>query len=168
MSGCISTWLIGLPRIRALPAVGKISRISSLIVVDLTAPFGPINPNPSPVSTCMFNPSSEVFFLRCRNPKRYSLVRFSISIAKPGMYSLLACPARPSIVQLEGVRGEKIQRRVRGRNIHVKSGVAAGLPDLHQFRGGSSRRSEEHTSELQSRQYLVCRLLLEKKKTTLR
>src|SRR3712207_7246752 len=30
------------------------------------------------------------------------------------------------------------------------------------------RRSEEHTSELQSRQYLVCRLLLEKKKKTKR
>src|SRR3712207_8967508 len=30
--------------------------------------------------------------------------------------------------------------------------------------GGSPGRSEEHTSELQSRQYLVCRLLLEKKK----
>src|SRR3712207_8470328 len=30
----------------------------------------------------------------------------------------------------------------------------------------SSTRSEEHTSELQSRQYLVCRLLLEKKKKT--
>src|SRR5438445_1415798 len=29
----------------------------------------------------------------------------------------------------------------------------------------SGVRSEEHTSELQSRQYLVCRLLLEKKKT---
>src|SRR3712207_7851248 len=29
---------------------------------------------------------------------------------------------------------------------------------------GCSSRSEEHTSELQSRQYLVCRLLLEKKK----
>src|SRR3712207_7954078 len=28
-----------------------------------------------------------------------------------------------------------------------------------------NNRSEEHTSELQSRQYLVCRLLLEKKKT---
>src|SRR3712207_8180361 len=28
------------------------------------------------------------------------------------------------------------------------------------------RRSEEHTSELQSRQYLVCRLLLEKKKVS--
>src|SRR3712207_7730498 len=33
---------------------------------------------------------------------------------------------------------------------------------------GSRIRSEEHTSELQSRQYLVCRLLLEKKKRTRR
>src|SRR3712207_9005209 len=31
-------------------------------------------------------------------------------------------------------------------------------------RQGHGSRSEEHTSELQSRQYLVCRLLLEKKK----
>src|SRR3712207_8114923 len=42
-------------------------------------------------------------------------------------------------------------------------------PELHQVLGhhlGEDRveRSEEHTSELQSRQYLVCRLLLEKKK----
>src|SRR3712207_8924074 len=32
---------------------------------------------------------------------------------------------------------------------------------------GIGFRSEEHTSELQSRQYLVCRLLLEKKKTSI-
>src|SRR3712207_7271301 len=32
--------------------------------------------------------------------------------------------------------------------------------------GGEHLRSEEHTSELQSRQYLVCRLLLEKKNPT--
>src|SRR3712207_8053340 len=32
---------------------------------------------------------------------------------------------------------------------------------------GAGLRSEEHTSELQSRQYLVCRLLLEKNKTTM-
>src|SRR3712207_7296133 len=32
---------------------------------------------------------------------------------------------------------------------------------------GALERSEEHTSELQSRQYLVCRLLLEKKKTSI-
>src|SRR5260370_13921175 len=34
-----------------------------------------------------------------------------------------------------------------------------------QFQGCNSRRSEEHTSELQSHLNLVCRLLLEKKKT---
>src|SRR3712207_8598069 len=39
----------------------------------------------------------------------------------------------------------------------------APLPGL---RTGDLGRSEEHTSELQSRQYLVCRLLLEKKKKT--
>src|SRR3712207_7206074 len=37
-------------------------------------------------------------------------------------------------------------------------------PALRPPRRSSSPRSEEHTSELQSRQYLVCRLLLEKKK----
>src|SRR2546422_6654183 len=45
------------------------------------------------------------------------------------------------------------------------------LPDrdpLHRLRrrGGLPLRSEEHTSELQSRLHLVCRLLLEKKKKT--
>src|SRR3712207_8330348 len=38
-----------------------------------------------------------------------------------------------------------------------------GEMHVHADREG---RSEEHTSELQSRQYLVCRLLLEKKKNT--
>src|SRR3712207_7096148 len=35
---------------------------------------------------------------------------------------------------------------------------------LTHYETGKKDRSEEHTSELQSRQYLVCRLLLEKKK----
>src|SRR5258707_6080697 len=59
--------------------------------------------------------------------------------------------------------------RVRGT---VRLGVAARRELLAggQVPGGVGRRqavhrSEEHTSELQSRQYLVCRLLLEKKKT---
>src|SRR3712207_7619186 len=38
----------------------------------------------------------------------------------------------------------------------------ANLPDIELL--DQDGRSEEHTSELQSRQYLVCRLLLEKKK----
>src|SRR3712207_8073102 len=59
-----------------------------------------------------------------------------------------------------------------------RSGSPAPRPDLECWRGdhnpnhctGTDRtrvhatRSEEHTSELQSRQYLVCRLLLAKKK----
>src|SRR3712207_8671250 len=36
--------------------------------------------------------------------------------------------------------------------------------ELKEGLAGGASRSEEHTSELQSRQYLVCRLLLEKKK----
>src|SRR3712207_9528772 len=42
----------------------------------------------------------------------------------------------------------------------VHQGGRRGEPDRHPPLAG---RSEEHTSELQSRQYLVCRLLLEKK-----
>src|SRR3712207_8049631 len=48
----------------------------------------------------------------------------------------------------------------------AKSGKRHATPLLY-FRRGDQIiviRSEEHTSELQSRQYLVCRLLLEKKK----
>src|SRR3712207_7190303 len=41
--------------------------------------------------------------------------------------------------------------------VSVRSGAAVSMP-------GMMDRSEEHTSELQSRQYLVCRLLLEKKR----
>src|SRR3712207_6970459 len=39
-----------------------------------------------------------------------------------------------------------------------------GADDLRVIGRADQVRSEEHTSELQSRQYLVCRLLLEKKK----
>src|SRR3712207_7093151 len=53
-------------------------------------------------------------------------------------------------------RAEPVGRRSVGR--------PAGEARDPEARGRSERRSEEHTSELQSRQYLVCRLLLEKKK----
>src|SRR5438445_9140503 len=46
-----------------------------------------------------------------------------------------------------------------GTELWSTDGTAAGTVRL-----GLAARSEEHTSELQSRQYLVCRLLLEKKK----
>src|SRR3712207_8452891 len=48
-----------------------------------------------------------------------------------------------------------------------ESGTSVRTVDVQphvELGGGVGGRSEEHTSELQSRQYLVCRLLLEKKK----
>src|SRR2546422_1922515 len=55
-------------------------------------------------------------------------------------------------------------------NLNIPFPDSTGAPSLHPFRTATSRfrfaltRSEEHTSELQSRLHLVCRLLLEKKK----
>src|SRR2546425_2866007 len=46
-------------------------------------------------------------------------------------------------------------------------GLGKGIREFKDaLRGGMADRSEEHTSELQSLAYLVCRLLLEKKKKT--
>src|SRR3712207_8546797 len=47
------------------------------------------------------------------------------------------------------------------------SSIVFFISDWFFFIFSSFLRSEEHTSELQSRQYLVCRLLLEKKNTSL-
>src|SRR3712207_8822836 len=60
------------------------------------------------------------------------------------------------------------RRRDRGRRAHARAtrrraGGRRGVRGRAQRRRVRTR-SEEHTSELQSRQYLVCRLLLEKKK----
>src|SRR3712207_8864890 len=49
---------------------------------------------------------------------------------------------------------------------HDEGAVRALDPDKVILLPDGTERSEEHTSELQSRQYLVCRLLLEKKKST--
>src|SRR3712207_8575775 len=61
------------------------------------------------------------------------------------------------------------RRRGRGRCGRAFLPWRTGGRGRRRGRGGSCTRrrfrSEEHTSELQSRQYLVCRLLLEKKKT---
>src|SRR5690606_12664161 len=77
-------------------------------------------------------------------------------------------------------RQSRLVRRLVDRRHHQPAGVLAGterrlgarrLPPRRAARNGCRttchlrpRRSEEHTSELQSRENLVCRLLLEKKK----
>src|SRR3712207_7658765 len=62
--------------------------------------------------------------------------------------------------------------RAIGRPFYIERGEGAYVYDLAGRRyvdmcTSHGARSEEHTSELQSRQYLVCRLLLEKKKLRL-
>src|SRR3712207_7488213 len=66
--------------------------------------------------------------------------------------------------QAGGVRHAEIYA---GRILNALGAVynVAGYDVASSASVGIALRSEEHTSELQSRQYLVCRLLLEKKKT---
>src|SRR3712207_8821853 len=72
---------------------------------------------------------------------------------------------RPAVVLARGssatvALGQVLERLAGGGD---RAGdVAAAVDPVN-----GHRRSEEHTSELQSRQYLVCRLLLEKKNKTL-
>src|SRR3712207_7496938 len=54
--------------------------------------------------------------------------------------------------------------RAAGLHHERPAGVALAAVLAADEVAGADHRSEEHTSELQSRQYLVCRLLLEKKK----
>src|SRR3712207_7979130 len=56
------------------------------------------------------------------------------------------------------------EARVAERRIMHQSQIASVLDPAELQQQHEELRSEEHTSELQSRQYLVCRLLLEKKK----
>src|SRR3712207_9565553 len=80
------------------------------------------------------------------------------------IYTLSLHDALPILAFSEQAHEQGLREVVRnGRSLSLRSddasyGKAVG-PCLRIF-----KRSEEHTSELQSRQYLVCRLLLEKKK----
>src|SRR3712207_7299199 len=74
------------------------------------------------------------------------------------------CPYTP----LFRARADRSGRGRAGRPVaRAGGGVPVPQGQRARRRGGGAEgrlRSEEHTSELQSRQYLVCRLLLEKKK----
>src|SRR3712207_8315238 len=73
-----------------------------------------------------------------------------------------------SRVGLLGRQEEALRKLLRQRRAALAAAGRDVLPDgAHDAYGVDAVvRSEEHTSELQSRQYLVCRLLLEKKQRT--
>src|SRR5438874_7667047 len=92
----------------------------------------------------------------------------------PRTYTLSLHDALPIFgIELEVIEGEEEARLVRksvmqafGQNQTPRAILDLGGGSLEvNLRVGSAWRSEEHTSELQSRRDLVCRLLLEKKNT---
>src|SRR3712207_7009991 len=90
------------------------------------------------------------FFLMIRRPPRSTLFPYTTLFR--------------SDVKIEELVRKTV--RMEASDLHLK----VGLPPAVRVHGlleplEGYERSEEHTSELQSRQYLVCRLLLEKKKT---
>src|SRR3712207_8899421 len=86
-----------------------------------------------------------VFFLMIRRPPRSTLFPYTTLFRSAGRARRdVPCGPHGRVARLPAAVGRR--------------GAGATLPHR------PLRRSEEHTSELQSRQYLVCRLLLEKQK----
>src|SRR2546422_11506591 len=83
------------------------------------------------------------FFLMIRRPPRSTLFPYTTLFR-----SILSQAAGKPENQISGQLVQTVSRMLEGRK----------------FKQQCDRRSEEHTSELQSRLHLVCRLLLEKKK----
>src|SRR3712207_7401198 len=100
-----------------------------------------------------------IFFLMIRRPPRSTLFPYT-TLFRSVVYRYVRD-------QLDGKNPEVADDGTRPQ----VTGDAAGAeltreqvtPATTPPKGGPEHRSEEHTSELQSRQYLVCRLLLEKK-----
>src|SRR5690625_5751934 len=86
------------------------------------------------------------------------------SLRRPAVQEAPRLVARPC--PLFHSAEDAARRRSRHRPRAEAGGPGApGLRSRGRERDGETERSEEHTSELQSRGHLVCRLLLEKKKT---
>src|SRR3712207_8359590 len=88
-----------------------------------------------------------IFFLMIRRPPRSTLFPYTTLFR--------------SLWVLIGPDGTIVHYRVGNYEINVNEGLKVLDDEVVKL---IKARSEEHTSELQSRQYLVCRLLLEKKK----
>src|SRR3712207_7476635 len=97
-----------------------------------------------------------------RRPPRSTLFPYttlfrSVALVEHDLVAAEAAPPGRAQQPAPFLRVEHVEHRP----LHVTS---IGSPPRRQKVWRGPIRSEEHTSELQSRQYLVCRLLLEKKK----
>src|SRR3712207_7991526 len=99
------------------------------------------------------------FFLMIRRPPRSTLFPYTTLFR-----SLRGADGAAGRVRAGGGVADRLPAAAPRRPHQGPAGP--GRRALREPLGGEAAgRSEEHTSELQSRQYLVCRLLLEKKKT---
>src|SRR3712207_8443235 len=100
-----------------------------------------------------------VFFLMIRRPPRSTLFPYTTLFRSQDLHRLADRGAH------RFHRGEPVVDPVaRDAQLERAEALLAECQRLLAPLRGRPGRSEEHTSELQSRQYLVCRLLLEKKK----
>src|SRR3712207_7610226 len=90
-----------------------------------------------------------------RRPPRSTLFPYTTLFRSYGAVAPGGAPAASEGCRRLFLGEDGLMRRRALVSVSEKRGIAAF----------ARRRSEEHTSELQSRQYLVCRLLLEKKPT---
>src|SRR3712207_8456353 len=99
-----------------------------------------------------------------RRPPRSTLFPYTTLFRSPDLHAgeykalLGALAARRVVVVNTASASGEFAKALAGRGRVVVTSTRSGQEQ------NAPRRSEEHTSELQSRQYLVCRLLLEKKK----
>src|SRR5256884_7250370 len=94
------------------------------------------------------------FFLMIRRPPRSTLFPYTTLFRSHGVADFPRLASQRSQYILKQLASFQSNMR----NVAVMHGVAQNLRT-------NEMRSEEHTSELQSRLHLVCRLLLEKKNT---
>src|SRR3712207_6896657 len=100
-----------------------------------------------------------------RRPPRSTLFPYTTLFRSGGHQTPITLQGSPTYrlpadLQPNGAGGSGLGSGASGLNPDPARAVG---PTAAGGRRGPRRRSEEHTSELQSRQYLVCRLLLEKK-----
>src|SRR3712207_6933682 len=92
-------------------------------------------------------------------------LRRTMTTAALGLLSVCMYAGNP--VKIKGTVTDSKGEPLVGATIQVPGtaiGTTADIDGHFTLNVEDDQRSEEHTSELQSRQYLVCRLLLEKKK----
>src|SRR3712207_8085423 len=94
-----------------------------------------------------------------RRPPRSTLFPYTTLFRSPGI------EGRNSLATIVRGSDRVLPSRV-GDVVAFSSAYEEGGIALVGYASAREHRSEEHTSELQSRHYLVCRLLLEKKTTT--